>query len=288
MSSYLLSDIKFKISSKSLLYTFIYIFGFLMCVSCKNHSEFKKPIIGKCELVPRYSQYFRTQYSCSSFTSSNQKLPDSIDWRTKNAVTPIKDQGHCGSCWAFSATGALEGVLAIKTGNLISLSEQELVNCVKKDQGCYGGQMDDAFQYARSDGICTETQDPYDAKDGMCKSCDSPYIFSSCIDIQESNELQLKEAVSRQPVSVSIQANNPIFQYYTGGIINDRSCGTQLDHGVLVVGYGEEEGQKYWIVKNSWGTDWGEEGYVRIGRNDSSENPGICGIAIQASYPILN
>ena len=255
--------------------------------------EFEKKMIDACYLVPRPSHYYRTQFSCIPFkpTKANMLLPESVDWRMSGAVTPVKNQGQCGSCWAFSATGAMEGAIAIGTGKLVSLSEQELVNCVKEDHGCYGGSMDDAFEYARQHAICTEIEKPYMAYSETCPlsyECDEAVLFNSCVDIQESNQEQLKEAVSQGPVSVAIQANNAIFQHYNGGIITDKSCGTQLDHGVLVIGYGEDTGQKYWLVKNSWGADWGEDGYVRIGRTDSDEDPGVCGIAIQASFPVLN
>jgi len=241
-----------------------------------------------CLLHPRRSHYYATRYSCFPFESDNSLIPDSIDWRDRGSVTEIKNQGACGSCWAFSATGALEGAVHIATGKLISFSEQQLVDCVAKDDGCDGGAMDDAFEYVRENGICTETQDPYEAKTETCVTCDSQLTFNSCVDITSSNQWQLKEAVSRNPVSVGIQADSSIFRYYTGGIITDKNCGIKLNHGVLVVGYGEEKGQKYWLVKNSWGTDWGEKGYVRIARNDSSNDDGVCGIALQASYPSVN
>ena len=239
-----------------------------------------------CILNKRHNNLYLTQYSCVPFESDNVILPESVDWRECCAVTNVKNQERCGSCWAFSSTGAMEGAMFIGSGKLISLSEQELVDCVKKDHGCNGGSMDDAFEYAQSTGICTEDEDPYVAEDEKCKICDDPIKFSSCVLIDSNNQLHLKEAVSKQPVSVAIQANTNVFQSYTGGIINDSSCGTELDHGVLIVGYGEEKGEKYWIVKNSWGMNWGEDGYVRIARSDSTNDPGICGIAMQASYPV--
>lgn len=255
-----------------------------------EQKEFSEKMIEGCYLVPRPSGFYRTLYSCATFepTHANILLPESVDWRDRGAVTPVKNQGQCGSCWAFSSTGAMEGALAIGTGKLVSLSEQELVNCVKEDHGCFGGSMDDAFEYAREHAICTEIEEPYVAHSETCQACSEAVIFDACFDIEESNQVHLKEAVSRGPVSVAIQANSDIFQHYNGGIITDRSCGTQLDHGVLIVGYGEDEGQKYWLVKNSWGADWGEDGYVRIGRNDSDSDPGVCGIAMQASFPSIN
>lgn len=242
--------------------------------------------------------FYLQEYMCSEFEPSTEvdcdeflkysSLPDSIDWRQYGVVTPIKNQGHCGSCWTFSATGAMEGAWAKATGNLISLSEQQLVDCVKKDHGCNGGEMNDAFIYAIENPICTENQDPYKAEDSKCIDCNSYIQFTSCMNVPFSNELALKEAVAiHGPISVSIQADQPIFRNYKGGIITDKSCGINLDHGVLLVGYGEENGVKYWLVKNSWGTSWGENGYVRILRSDNNNTNGICGIAMQASFPIV-
>ena len=150
-------------------------------------------------------------------------------------------------------------VLGQKKRCLGELSEQELVDCVKKDNGCAGGEMDDAFEYAIENFLCTESQDPYKGVDDKCINCDSYIKFSECKDIPVNNQLALKEAVANYgPVSVSIEAYQKVFQFYAGGIIKDITCGTKLDHGVLVVGYGEENGDKYWIVKNSWGQDWGK------------------------------
>jgi len=223
-------------------------------------------------------------------TNSNYDylIPESIDWREEGVVTPIKNQGHCGSCWTFSATGAMEGAYAIYSGILKSFSEQQLVDCVKKDNGCNGGEMIDAFEYVSKNLVCSEDEDPYKAKDGKCITCDSPIEFTGCKIIPQNNQLALKEAVAFMgPVSVGIQADQPIFREYTGGIIKNNSCGTNVDHGVLVVGYGEDEGIKYWLVKNSWGEEWGEKGYVRILREESENSIGICAIASSASFPYI-
>jgi cathepsin L len=248
----------------------------------------KSTVSSGCLLRPHSTNYYVTQYSCVPFESQNSIMPESIDWRMKGAVTEVKNQGHCGSCWTFSATGALEGALQISTGVLVSLSEQQLVDCVQKDNGCNGGNMDDAFEYVRTNGICTETLDPYEAKREMCITCDTRINFNTCVDIKSGNQRDMKEAVSRTPISVAIEADSLIFQNYTTGIITNKTCGTNVDHGVLIVGYGEELGQKYWIIKNSWGQSWGDNGYARIARSDSSNDMGVCGIAMQASYPSVN
>lgn len=215
-------------------------------------------------------------------------LPESVDWREENAVTPVKNQGSCGSCWTFSSTGAMEGAYALYSGKLESFSEQQLLDCVKKDLGCRGGEMVDAFEYVSQNPVCREQQDPYKARDKYCVTCTSPVEFSGCEIIEQNNQLALKEAVAMYgPVSVGIQADQPIFRNYKGGIIQDESCGTDVDHGVLVVGYGEDNGIKYWLVKNSWGEDWGENGYVRILREDTRNAIGICAIASSASFPYI-
>ncbi len=215
-------------------------------------------------------------------------LPDSINWSEDNIVTPVKNQGNCGSCWTFSATGAMEGAYALYSGKLESFSEQQLLDCVKKDFGCGGGEMVDAFEYVSKEPVCTEQEDPYKGKNEYCKTCSSPVKFSGCKIVEENNQLALKEAVAMYgPISVGIQANQSIFRNYKGGIIQDRSCGSNIDHGVLVVGYGEDNGIKYWLVKNSWGEEWGENGYVRIMREDSRNAIGICGIASSVSFPYI-
>lgn len=227
---------------------------------------------------------------CNSFSSSGNPLPDSVDWRSMGAVTPVKDQGQCGSCWSFSATGAMEGAWAVKTGDLVSLSEQQLVDCSGRygNMGCNGGLMDSAFDYVIDNGICTEEDIPYTAKGNTCESCSNSAIkLSSCTDVTSRNQLHLKEAVSRGPVSIAIEADTSIFQHYTGGVISSSACGTSLDHGVLIVGYGTEaDGTMYWLVKNSWGTSWGDNGYIKIARSESENDAGVCGIAMQPSYPV--
>jgi len=229
-------------------------------------------------------------YGCGSFSNSASGAPASIDWRTKGAVTTVKDQGQCGSCWTFSSTGAMEGAWAIAKGQLIDLAEQELVDCAGLkygSMGCNGGQMEGAFKFIIENGQCAASSYPYTAKDGTCHSCSAVAHATSCSDVKPNDQLSLKAAVAKQPVAVAIEADTKYFQSYSGGVLTSASCGTSLDHGVLAVGYGEENGQKYWLVKNSWGTSWGEQGYVKIGRSDSTNDAGICGIAMDPSFPTV-
>lgn len=229
---------------------------------------------------------------CKPYVPSvNSETYTSIDWRSK-AVTSVKDQGQCGSCWSFSSAGAMEGAHAIATGDLIDISEQQLMDCSWSygDFGCNGGLMDNAFQYAIDNGMCLETDVPYLAKNQKCvemPQCETVASFSYCFDVTPNNQVDLLKAVSSQPVSIAIEADTKVFQFYKSGIIDSDDCGTNLDHGVLIVGYGEEDGQLYWNVKNSWGTGWGEDGYVRIARSNEVNDPGICGIAMQPSFIVV-
>ena len=184
----------------------------------------------------------------------------------------------------------MEGAWAISKGQLVDLSEQELVDCAGLkygSMGCSGGQMEGAFKFIIENGQCAASSYPYTAKDGSCHSCTAVAHASSCYDVKPNDQLSLKAAVAKQPVAVAIEADTKYFQSYSGGILTSSSCGTSLDHGVLTVGYGEENGQKYWLVKNSWGTSWGDQGYVKIGRSESTNDAGICGIAMDPSFPTV-
>ena len=215
-------------------------------------------------------------------------LPSSIDWTTKGAVTPIKNQGQCGSCWAFSATGALEGLHFIKKGTLLSFSEEALLDCsaIYGNMGCHGGWMDKAFEYVQGHGIVLESTYPYKAQDGTCKTdktADPVFKNDGYVDVPANDPDALKAAVNLAPVSVAIEADQFAIQFYSSGVF-DGDCGTQLDHGVLVVGYGSDSGKDFWKVKNSWGVSWGESGYMRLANSDE-RGSGQCGIYLQASYP---
>ena len=223
---------------------------------------------------------------------TTKELSKKVDWRNKGAVSSVKNQLECGSCWSFSAVGAIEGEWSLKHNQLYNLSEQELVDCsgYLGNQGCDGGSMDSAFQYVIQNGLCLNQSYPYTANDGQCQNqtCTKKVHIDKYYDVPPNNEKQLEKAVSRQPVSVAIQANQQSFQLYKKGIYSDPDCGDQLDHGVLVVGYGHDKvhDMKYWIVKNSWGKSWGENGYIRIAK-DIEDPEGQCGIAMDPSYPII-
>eukprot|EP00747_Dinoflagellata_sp_TGD_P182741 gnl/TRDRNA2_/TRDRNA2_37105_c0_seq1.p1 gnl/TRDRNA2_/TRDRNA2_37105_c0~~gnl/TRDRNA2_/TRDRNA2_37105_c0_seq1.p1 ORF type:complete len:348 (-),score=70.99 gnl/TRDRNA2_/TRDRNA2_37105_c0_seq1:232-1275(-) len=227
---------------------------------------------------------------------SGAELPDSVDWTTKGAVTPVKNQGQCGSCWAFSSTGAVEGAWQIATGKLVSLSEQQLVDCAKYrygDLGCSGGLQPHAFKYMEQAAMCGEDTYPYTATNHIWTKCkasncsSAPALAKGAVSgykSVDSTAEALMEAVAQQPISISIEADQDVFHLYKNGIVKGPGCGDQLDHAVLLVGYGEDNGVKYWKVKNSWGTGWGEDGYVRIIRGVDE-----CGILNgPPTYPVVS
>jgi cathepsin L len=213
---------------------------------------------------------------------SHVEAADEVDWVKAGAVTAVKDQGQCGSCWAFSTTGSLEGALFLKNGTLVSLSEQYLMDCstAEGNESCNGGLMDDAFQFViKNKGICSEKEYPYKASDESCRKCETKYAEITGFKDVGQTEADLKAAVTLTPVSVAIEADQTAFQFYKSGVLTG-VCGKNLDHGVLAVGYGTDNGVEYWLVKNSWGASWGLDGYVKIERGSDK-----CGIHDAASYP---
>jgi len=221
---------------------------------------------------------------------------DAIDWTTKDAVTAVKDQAQCGSCWAFSTTGSLEGAFAIKNGKLTSFSEEQLVECDKVDDGCNGGLMDNGFKFiTKNGGLCTEESYPYTSgtgKRGLCKkSCkivagSAPTSFK---DVAMSDAAMVT-ALNLGPVSIAIEADKSAFQLYKSGVLSSKLCGTKLDHGVLAVGYGTDSasGKDFYKVKNSWGGTWGMEGYILLEKGAKAGKKGMCGLLSgPPSYPIL-
>jgi C1A family cysteine protease len=215
-------------------------------------------------------------------------LPASVDWSTTGAVTPVKNQGSCGSCWSFSATGGMEGAYFVKNAKAVSFSEQQFVSCDDVDLACNGGWMDDAFAWAtKNGGICSESDYPYTSGNGQVAACkttcaeianSAPAGFT---DVVVGNVNALMTAVAQQPVSIAIQANQAAFQSYKSGVLTGK-CGQRLDHGVLAVGYGTwTDGTPYWKVKNSWGSGWGMDGYILIERSDAD----LCGVLDASSYP---
>lgn len=242
------------------------------------------------------SQYFGVRRPANLFgaatnlgvhTWNNETLPSSVDWTQKGAVTAVKNQGQCGSCWSFSTTGSLEGANFIASNKLVSFSEQQFVDCDKVDSGCQGGLMDNAFEYAEKAALCTESSYPYKARGGSCKasSCTVGLNKGSVTGYKDvgHTEQDLMSAVAQQPVSIAIEADKAIFQQYKSGVLSGL-CGAQLDHGVLLVGYGTDATHgDYWKVKNSWGESWGDAGYVLLKRGKGGT--GECGLLSQPSYP---
>ncbi|XP_029042333.2 procathepsin L [Osmia bicornis bicornis] len=255
------------------------------------HHEFVNVLNGFNKSINTQLRSERLPVGAAFIEPANVELPRSVDWRERGAVTPIKDQGHCGSCWSFSATGALEGQHFRQKGVLVSLSEQNLIDCSAKygNNGCNGGLMDQAFQYIKDNkGLDTEITYPYEGEDDKCRynarntgASDIGYT-----DIPEGDEKKLKAAVATVgPISVAIDASHQSFQFYSEGVYYEPECSSEeLDHGVLIVGYGtDDNGQDYWLVKNSWGESWGDKGYIKMARNKNNH----CGIASTASYPLV-
>eukprot|EP00567_Pseudictyota_dubia_P000216 CAMPEP_0197465146 /NCGR_PEP_ID=MMETSP1175-20131217/64388_1 /TAXON_ID=1003142 /ORGANISM="Triceratium dubium, Strain CCMP147" /LENGTH=386 /DNA_ID=CAMNT_0043001151 /DNA_START=120 /DNA_END=1280 /DNA_ORIENTATION=+ len=264
-----------------------------------THDEYKKMnFLGEHSpgmlSPPRVKIFDETQLE----KKHKKKLPKTVDWVEKGAVTDVKNQGMCGSCWAFSAIGAIEGAHFLDTGELVSLSEQEVLDCDTDDKACFGGLMDNAFKWdEHSGGICSEEDYPYAGRKHFLKGCkeyksecdDVPHTeVKTFIDVKHSNA-NLKESISIQPTSVAIEADGHGFQFYKSGVYDDPDCGVKLDHGVLAVGYGKQNGTDYWVIKNSWGATWGDQGYIKMSRDNpnNGKDKGQCGILMAASRPIL-
>uniref|UniRef100_A0A8D0C4Q0 Cathepsin L1-like n=1 Tax=Salvator merianae TaxID=96440 RepID=A0A8D0C4Q0_SALMN len=220
--------------------------------------------------------------------------PKEIDWRAKGYVTPVKYQGHCGSCWAFSATGALEGLLFNKTGKLVPLSEQNLIDCSWRlgNHGCHGGYISQAFEYVRENGgIDSEHSYPYLAREGSGCHYNPQNRAMNCtsiVRVQEGSEAALEQAVATVgPVSLAVDAKSFLFHFYKSGIFASSWCTQFVNHAMLAVGYGtSQEGgtnTDYWILKNSWSEKWGEDGYMRLVKGRDNH----CGVANQATYPTI-
>ncbi|PHU20925.1 hypothetical protein BC332_12076 [Capsicum chinense] len=256
-----------------------------------THHEFRETFLG---LSSSANDFIRLKHGgLGSGTEAwsdvgDVDIPSSLDWREKGAVTNVKNQGSCGACWSFSATGAMEGINKIATGSLVSLSEQELIDCDRSyNQGCGGGLMDYSYQFViKNGGIDTENDYPFREREGTCnrnKLQRHVVTIDGYTDIPQFDEDKLLKAVATQPVSVGICGSARAFQSYSKGIFTG-PCSTSLDHAVLIVGYGSENGLDYWIIKNSWGTTWGINGYMHMLRNNGDRD-GICGINKLASYP---
>eukprot|EP00997_Jenningsia_sp_PLL12_P003648 NODE_1694_length_1090_cov_69.800192_g1380_i0.p1 GENE.NODE_1694_length_1090_cov_69.800192_g1380_i0~~NODE_1694_length_1090_cov_69.800192_g1380_i0.p1 ORF type:complete len:338 (-),score=88.67 NODE_1694_length_1090_cov_69.800192_g1380_i0:37-1050(-) len=219
------------------------------------------------------------------FEETEESANGSKDWRNLKAVANVKNQGQCGSCWAFSTTGSIESNTEIAHGTFTSLSEQQLVDCSSWNNGCGGGNFDFAFDYAKSNGLEGETDYPYWAANGTCNFQSGKvknHSVSGYADVTAYSPAQLRAAVAQGPTSIAIQANQAVFQHFTSGVIaNDGSCGEQLDHAVLAVGFGTMGGKQYLLVKNSWGGSWGDHGFVRL---EMSGYSGACGCVDQPSH----
>ncbi|XP_030569894.1 cathepsin L-like [Drosophila novamexicana] len=243
-------------------------------------------------LATEFRKIMLSNLNTSDFTSSieyiyspaNDKIPSVVDWRNEGAVTPVKNQGRCGSCWAFSAAGALEGQHFIQTKQLIPLSEQNLLDCSSRynNHGCGGGWPVAALMYVRDNrGMDNDRAYPYEGHVGRCRfRRDSVSATVTQVMQVRQDEGALANAVAKRgPVSVAVDAT--YFQHYRGGVYTHR-CRQQANHAMLVVGYGyDHRGGDFWLIKNSWG-GWGEQGYMRLARNQGN----LCHVASYAVFPI--
>jgi len=233
-------------------------------------AEFKQNYLG-LQIPAKYK-------NLTMYVPKTDTVLQSIDWVSRGAVTPVKNQGQCGSCWTFSTTGAIEGAWEVATGRLVSLSEQQIVDCARgrPGDGCSGGNPPLAIEWAESHALCGENGYPYTARDGSCHSCPSPVLQRGSVSGMQNvaaSEYALKSALGEKPVSVCVDANS--WSYYRGGLFSD--CGTSLDHAVLAVGYDSSS----WKIKNSWGAGWGEKGYIRLRMGNT------CGVLDLASLALV-
>jgi len=233
--------------------------------------------------LAEFSRYlgYRPRVHTVLNTLFHHMVPISVDWRTKGAVTPVKDQGPHGSCWAFSAIGSTESAWYLTNGTLVSLSDQQLVDCSTANSGT----MDYAFEYIVDNGIASESNYPYTAVSGSCRQVTPTAHIRGFKNVPSGSDIALMSAIAQQPVSVAVDASQS-FQLYGGGVMTG-FCGSSLNHGVLAVGYGNMDGQDYYLIKNSWGTDWGMEGYILLGRGPKFGKRGQCGIQLEPSYPVV-
>lgn len=223
-------------------------------------------------------------------TLYNGDMPSSWDWRDEGHVSVVKNQGRCGSCWSFSTTGSIESHLSIYKNETVLLSEQELVDCswMYANMGCSGGMVDRAYRYIKRFGLVPENDYPYDAKNHMCKlnviQKSQKYYVTGWVDVQPFNETRLTETLYHKgPIAVAIDASSKEFRFYKSGVFN--KCGLDLDHAVLLVGYGVEDDKPYYTIKNSWGEQYGDKGYIKISRGEREF--GTCGITMVPSFPLV-
>ena len=226
------------------------------------------------------------------FPSDAVENSNNLDWRERGVVSPVKDQGQCGSCWAFATVETAESAWAIhqNLSSVVWLAPRQLVDCSTENAGCSGGYIDAAMRYVVDYGLVREEVYPYTPNDGACEIPLHSTVFrpDGCFRVVSGNERRIRDTlVERGPLVATIDADPSVFQFYTGGIIMREDCGTELDHAVQLVGYGVEDATKYWIVRNSWGTGWGEEGYFRLERTDDEETEGTCGVALLGAWGFL-